>query len=448
MRRRPVKRSQSSCVSAGAERRSEIVASIGKDRNGRKRILYVAEDGSRKTIRMGKCSMRQAEQFKTKLENLIGGRYSGGLDDDTSRWLAALPDDIYAKLSSVGLVEERASLRLGEFLDSYIKGRVDVKPGTTVHMGQTRRNLIAYFGADKALREINQGDADQWRLHLVGQGLSDNTVRRRCGLAKQFFKAAMRRKLVAENPFEELKSSVQGNRAKEYFISPQEAEAVLEACPDSQWRLVFALCRYGGLRCPSEILALTWSDIDWDRGRVLVHSCKTEHVGKDSRQIPLFPELVPYLQEVFEQAAEGTQHVITRYRRRNTNLRTQLHKIIRRAGLKPWPKTFQNLRSTRQTELAERWPGHVVCAWMGNTKKVADAHYLQVTQEHFEQAAQCAQIPAQCAQNPAQYTSAHPRKATQANRTGAIENADLPVCASAHRALQNTGMGRAGFEPA
>lgn len=41
------------------------------------------------------------------------------------------------------------------------------------------------------------------------------------------------------------------------------------------------------------------------------------------------------------------------YRRRNSNPRTQLMKIIRRAGLKPWPKLFQNLRSTRETELAD-----------------------------------------------------------------------------------------------
>src|SRR5690606_29543204 len=36
-----------------------------------------------------------------------------------------------------------------------------------------------------------------------------------------------------------------------------------------------------------------------------------------------------------------------------------------------WPRVFQNLRSSRQTELAERYPMHVVCAWMGNTQAVA-----------------------------------------------------------------------------
>jgi hypothetical protein len=100
---------------------------------------------------------------------------------------------------------------------------------------------------------------------------------------------------------------------------------------------------------------------------MLVHSPKTEHFqGGESRWVPIFPELRPYLEELFEQAKPGAEYVITRYRNPNANLRTQMKKIINRAGLKPWPKLFQNLRSTRETELAEIYPLHVVCAWIGN----------------------------------------------------------------------------------
>ena len=42
-------------------------------------------------------------------------------------------------------------------------------------------------------------------------------------------------------------------------------------------------------------------------------------------------------------AADGTRFVITRYRDTNANLRTQLIRIVRRAGLKPEPKLFHNL---------------------------------------------------------------------------------------------------------
>ena len=65
------------------------------------------------------------------------------------------------------------------------------------------------------------------------------------------------------------------------------------------------------------------------------------------------------------------------------------------AGLKSWPKLFQNLRSTRQTELAEQFPAHVVCAWMGNSEDVARDHYLQVTDAHFEAACSALRNPVQ-----------------------------------------------------
>src|SRR5262245_36005293 len=125
-----------------------------------------------------------------------------------------------------------------------------------------------------------------------------------------------------------------------------------------------------------------------ERNRMTIRSPKTEHhAGKETRVIPLFPELRPYLEAAFDLAAERTEHVITIGRGGDNNFRTRLLKIIRRAGLTPWPKLFQNLRSTRETELCEAYPLHVVTAWLGNSQPVAVKHYLQVTDDHFNRAA-------------------------------------------------------------
>jgi hypothetical protein len=62
-------------------------------------------------------------------------------------------------------------------------------------------------------------------------------------------------------------------------------------------------------------------------------------------------------------------------------------KIVKRAGLTPWPKLFQNLRSSRETELVQQgFPEHVVAQWIGHTQKVAREHYLRVTESDFERA--------------------------------------------------------------
>jgi len=134
-------------------------------------------------------------------------------------------------------------------------------------------------------------------------------------------------------------------------------------------------------------LQLTWPDILWDQDRFRVHSPKTRHQGKGERLVPLFPELRPFLEEAFELAEPGALYVVTRYRDTKQNLRTQLMRIIRRAGLVPWPRLFQNLRASRETELAELFPLRVVTDWLGNSPRVAHDHYLSTTEEHFRRAA-------------------------------------------------------------
>ena len=103
--------------------------------------------------------------------------------------------------------------------------------------------------------------------------------------------------------------------------------------------------------------------------------------------IPLFPELRHYLQEHFDQPGGGAEFVIDKLRVSSSYFSKRIKQFIRSAGLEPWPKLFQNMRSTRQTELAAEFPAHVACEWIGNSEKIAQQHYLQTTDEHFEKAA-------------------------------------------------------------
>ena len=73
--------------------------------------------------------------------------------------------------------------------------------------------------------------------------------------------------------------------------------------------------------------------------------------------------------------------------RTDAALRKPLEAAIKRAGLKQWDKLWHNLRASRQTELESAYPTHVVCAWLGNSPAIAHKHYLQVTDDHYRQAA-------------------------------------------------------------
>jgi hypothetical protein len=100
-----------------------------------------------------------------------------------------------------------------------------------------------------------------------------------------------------------------------------------------------------------------------------------------------FPELLPYLLEIQELAENGEEFVIAKRRKTtDANLRRRMGHIVVKAGFEKWPKIFHNLRASRQIELEDQFPSHVVCAWLGNSQEVARYHYLQTLDSHFDQA--------------------------------------------------------------
>ncbi len=360
------------------------MASIVNDPNGRRRILFVAPDESRKAIRLGKIDRKSAEAIARHIEALLAAKISGQpVTRDTAAWLANIGVPLRQKLAAVGLAEAPHRAALGEYLDKFIANRKpSLAPNTITNLEQSKRRLVEHFGADRDMSAITPADAERWAATLA-ERYAPATAGRTIKRARQFFKAAMRDKIVSENVFAEVKANSQANKERQFHVDRDVIFRVIEAAPDHEWRLIIALSRFGGLRCPSEHLALRWQDVDWERNRFRVDSPKT-----GERWIPIFPELRPHFEECFELAKEGAAYVINRYRDANANLRTTFTKIIRKAGEKPWPKLFHNLRASRETELAAIFPIHVVCDWIGNTAAIAAKHYLTVREEDYQRAVQ------------------------------------------------------------
>lgn len=382
------------------------MASISTSANGTRSIQFTGRDRKRRTIRLGKATMKVAQEVKVRVERLLSAQIAGvSVDQETAAWLGQVGDELHAKLAAVGLVSARASATLAAFLDDYIASRTDAKPQTIANLRKARNHVVAFFGAEKSLDAVTRGDADRWAIWLRNR-CAQATAGRTIGSAKQFFTMARRDRLVSENPFEHLRGGQQTNPKRKRYVSRDEIGRVLDACPNAEWRLIVALCRYGGLRCPSEILGLQITDVNWERNRFLVRSPKTEHhEGKDERLVPIFPELKPYLEQAFEQAKERQTHFIARSGGDGTNLRTRFGKIVRRAGLVPWPKLFHNLRASCETDLVAIYPLHCVTSWLGNSAAIATAHYLIVTEADFDRAATegGAKSGAQAVQNPVQH---------------------------------------------
>jgi len=352
----------------------------------RYRLSFYDKDNRRRFIRLGAVAQKSADTTRVHVDELVDAAIANRPPARaTEEWQQGIGEKLHDKLAAVGLVVPRDSSRLEDFLDRYIRGRSDVAPSTLITYRQGKSSLVEFFGPGKLLHEITPGDADEFRYHLLKK-YARATANRRVNHAKQFFTAAVRRQLLPASPFADVKGGGQENPERVEFIDRDRIAAVLEACPDTQWRLIVALARYGGLRCPSEVLGLQWPDVNWAEGKIVVRSPKTAKQGKPHRVVPIFPELRPYLDKAFDEAEDGAVYAVTGYRGAATNLRTQLLRIIQRAAVKPWGRLFHNLRATRQTELENDFPTHVVCDWLGNSPAVAAKHYLKTTEEHFERA--------------------------------------------------------------
>jgi len=424
------------------------------------RVRFYDGNGKRQQISVAGVTKRQAETIARHCGVLNASRIAndGDIDRQTALWLKGIGQALHDKLAAAGLVEARSNTALGPFLRQYMKSRTDVTDATQKKFQSAVNHLLAFFGEHRGLRSITEAEADAFRVYMVRAGLADNSVRRYIGLCKQFFRAALRAKLVDSDPFCDQVAAVRGNPAKFHYVNREDAAKILAACPDMQWKMIFALCRFGGLRCPSEVLALQWEDINWQNGRFAVHSSKTEHHGKGLRFVPLYPELAAVLSEGFEYAlaaadstAEATKPqtvtgpVITRYRDATQNLRTTFRKIVIRAGLQPWPKLLQNLRSTRETELAaeDGYPLHLVCAWQGNSEAVAAKHYLQVRDEDYRRAAAGSGLAPPLAPQACERGETRPQRTQQTREKRSV----LRGFAESFAGLQGAGLGPTGLEP-
>ena len=377
------------------------MASISTDPNGNRTIQFVAGDGKRRSIRLGSVNKKVAESIKARVETLNALTISKlAMDADTAKWVGEIGDELADKLAAVGLIPERRSASLGEFLEGYIgRRRADSKGGTVTNLVTVGNDVRNFFGAACPLRDITERRADEFRTHYLTRTpkLAPATVARRLKTVSLFFDFARKTKLLATNPFAEVSAPGLIPEANRHYVSVADTRRLLAVC-DPTWRTIVALSRFAGLRNPSETLSLKWEHVNFETGRMTVPSPKTEHhPGKAYRVIPIFPELRPILDDAFELAAVGEEYVVGGpqglcYRTAadrpggwmNANLRTRMLKLIRRAGLKPWPRPFHNMRASCETDLMQHHPIHVVCSWLGNTPTVALRHYLTVRNEDFD----------------------------------------------------------------
>jgi len=366
------------------------MASVVKDgREGRDgwRIRFYAGSNRRELYFQG--SKRNAEELGRRCEALAACKAAGvSPDADLASWLRRMDSGIRDTLVRWELCEAAnpklltdEGKFLGPFLESYVNGRTDLARNSKKNVLQTNRVLKEFFGDRRALGMIRKSDCLAWQRWLQSQGYSVATVSGHTRRVKTIFRAAVLEGLLEASPFNVLKGGKESNFDRQRFIDRATINKVLDACPGPQWRLIVVLCRFAGLRCPTEVLKLRWTDIDWAKGSMRVDSSKT-----GLRFVPMLPEVRQALTEARDAARDGAVRCVEEYLENCANLRQQFGRIIRRAHVESWPRLFHNLRASCRTELQESLPDHVINKWLGQSSRVAQDHYLTPTDEHWGRA--------------------------------------------------------------
>ena len=391
------------------------MASASKDQNGWRIRFYETHGTRRLTIRPGVTSKAQAESIARHIGHLRSAKLSGeSIEPNTARWLATIGDALHTKLANAGLVEQRQQKNvatLEKLVDAFIElGQTKTgKPAsvnTIKKWGAAKLHLLSYFAARTPVGSITAEQAhqfSQWLQSPQGADLALNTARKVIANAKLFFLYAERLRYIPKNesPFHDVVSSTMPNRSKDHFIRPEDYKALLAACPSTEWRVLLAFSRYGGLRVPSEVAGMQWEDLQPKRHRFTVRAAKTAHRAHLARrETPMFSEIIVELDRLrAERGPKATTGPVFQMKLTDSNLPSRFNRIVKAAGLKPWPKPFQNMRATRRTELqAEGHASHKLNCWFGHSQQVAEQSYLQVSDDDFAKAVDLAPqlAPSQC----------------------------------------------------
>jgi site-specific recombinase XerD len=379
------------------------MSSIVSRPNGHKWICYQFHK-KRHTIRLGKVDGKLVEEFQRRLDRLLEYvRLGVEPEPEVWAWRHRLDERVYRNLVTAGLAPPRGPTTMGELLAAHLQSLIakGVKPSTLVNNRVLHTNLRTFFGEGRRLLIITPRDAEQFRAYLLSGGgqngmkLAKATVSNRCRRARGVFNYAIKNKWLSDNPFREIATGKEWNAARDRYISAEVFTKILDKSADHELRLLLAIVRYCGLRCPSEIRPLLWTAVDWEGGVLVVNSSKTEEYDSGRREVPLFPAVLPYLY-AHRETCGSDELMFPNHQRTGAAITGRLASLCRKAGEVLWTKPFVNMRACAERDaLQAGHPIDQVASWFGHSPAIALRHYNRVIKERKVRAASNALRPTQ-----------------------------------------------------
>jgi integrase len=364
------------------------MASLSKDG---KITFYV--DKKKRSFRVTRLNKKAAQTVLNKVEQLLSYRVGNEpLPESLQRWLSSCDRWLIEAMANAGLCDPPNDVTVVEFFEKYIQDRPESRRDWQKNHNNTLQAVKRYFGSDVLLRDVSSEDAQQFRRWLATeakptgkdmpkQGYAEATVAGHIKICRKIFKHAEKQQIVHANPFKTVEAGSQKNSDRQFEIDRDMLQRLLDVAPDRHWRLLILLVRIGGLRTGSETRALRWRDVDFVNREINVPGAKGKNRPDGSRNIrwriiPIYPELLEPLKDCFDPTEEFVLYGITGT---DANVYNKFRKLVKKAGLTPWPRLWHNMRASRDSELtAAGIPDFIVSQLQGNTVQVSRDHYKMV----------------------------------------------------------------------
>ena len=108
---------------------------------------------------------------------MFGGHAGRIAPTITDQMIRTIDEALRGRIAATGLIDQRKTCQLGDFISDYIESRVDAAESTKAKWRITAGHLEEHLGKEKPMHSITPGDADEFRLFLIGNELAENTVR-------------------------------------------------------------------------------------------------------------------------------------------------------------------------------------------------------------------------------------------------------------------------------
>ena len=324
-----------------------------------------------------------------------------------------------------GVRRDESKETLAEYAERWLQCKKEfegLRPATVLLYEGTLERLYDYFGTDQLLRKIDHSEARNFLASLKPkikdvESLSNWSRHRVLRHCRTLFGQAAKEGIIAVNPF----AGIAGPKCTPsdwYYLKPDEFHRLLDVTPKLKEKVLYALAFTAGLR-ESEALALYWTDIDFDKGRLsIVNRPATKdyppfHIkDSDARVIPLPEFTVKLLTQLQSEASEGVPYVLMseqdcqRIRQRwircreqgkdwlnrywSNNVIRNFHRRIKRVGINPAGKelTVHVLRKCCIQNWANSLPMNVVKELAGHSSiETTNRFYSTVDEAHLDAAA-------------------------------------------------------------